>query len=100
MRSLLRKQVTITLQKEPQEVKVSGELVWFSDDGEVALRGETGFVTWSWPNLEAEVNEGGQPIPHPVNYCDDMAGPSGVGGPCTMPAGHQHHRDGIGGEWE
>src|SRR6185503_11626899 len=51
MRSLLGKQVRVTINREPQLVEVTGTLVSFDEGGEVALRGEDGFVRWSWPNL-------------------------------------------------
>jgi hypothetical protein len=40
-----------------------------------------------------------EPAPvYPQEWCDDMTGPNGAGGPCVLGPGH-HHRDGIGGEW-
>jgi hypothetical protein len=57
MRSLLGKQVKVTLQTQEEgghPVVVTGQLTRFSDSGEVALRDECGFTTWAWPNLETE----------------------------------------------
>lgn len=54
MRSLLGKEVTVTIDYE-QDVTVTGILVMFDEGGEVALRGEDGFIRWSWPNLKTEM---------------------------------------------
>lgn len=54
MRSLLGKKVKVTIDHE-RDVTVTGTLVMFDEGGEVALRGEDGFISWSWPNLKAEL---------------------------------------------
>jgi len=54
MRSLLGKNVRVTINRNP-EVVVSGTLLSFDEGGEVAIRREDGFVGWSWPALDAEV---------------------------------------------
>lgn len=57
MRSLLGKEVRVTVDRGPDEetpVTVEGVLVSFDEGGEVALRGEDGFIRWSWPNLKTE----------------------------------------------
>ena len=54
MRSLLGKQVVVTLAKEPKLVELQGQLLSFNEGGEVAIRHDDGFVTWAWPALEAE----------------------------------------------
>lgn len=53
MRSMLRKEVVVTLEREPL-VEVRGVLHWFDDLGEVCLNGEDGF-RWAWPNLETRL---------------------------------------------
>jgi len=48
MRSLLGRQVNITIDRD-KPVTVRGTLLAFSEDGTTAVRGDDGFVTWSWP---------------------------------------------------
>lgn len=55
MRSLLGKQVTVTIQKEPQVVTVSGTLLSFDEGGGCVVRDELGFAQWCWPNLGVEL---------------------------------------------
>lgn len=52
MVSMLGRQVVVTINREPQLVTVTGQLLSFDEGGEVALRSEDGFVRWSWPNLD------------------------------------------------
>lgn len=52
MRQKLGKRVRVTLQREPKEVHITGDLLMFSDDGEVAVRDEAFTTHWCWPNLE------------------------------------------------
>lgn len=51
MRSLLGKQVEVTLQTEPERHVVTGQLLWFDEGGEVALRDDEGYICRGWPNL-------------------------------------------------
>lgn len=53
MRSLLGKQVKITINKDP-EVTVVGQLLSFEDGGETITLDDMGFRHYSWPCLEAE----------------------------------------------
>lgn len=53
MRSLLGKQVRVTIDRD-KPVIVKGTLLCFNEGGEVVVREDDGFVTWSWPALEAE----------------------------------------------
>lgn len=53
----------------------------------------------SWTPLREPAGEVPEPAVDVSALCDDMGGPSGVSGPCALPAGHELHRDGIGGEW-
>ena len=57
MRALLGKRVNVTIDRE-KPVVVTGTLLSFNEGGEVAVREEDGFVTWSWPALEAELVPG------------------------------------------
>lgn len=52
MYSMLGRQVVVTINREPELVTVTGQLLSFDEGGEVALRSEDGFVRWSWPNLD------------------------------------------------
>lgn len=54
MRSLLGKQVAVTISAEPELVVVKGQLLSFDEGGEVALRDDCGFIHWAWPNLSTE----------------------------------------------
>lgn len=53
MRSLLGRQVTVTLSREPKATLV-GVLLSFDEGGEVAVRHEDGFIHYGWPNLLTE----------------------------------------------
>jgi hypothetical protein len=54
MRSLLGRQVAVTLQEEPRAIVLTGQLLSFDEAGEVVLRDETGFLHWGWPNLDTQ----------------------------------------------
>lgn len=55
MRSLLGRRVEVTIATEPDIVKVTGMLHYFTTDfGEVCVvDDETGETRWAWPNLAA-----------------------------------------------
>lgn len=55
MRSMLGKEVTVIIAREPKLIEVTGTLLMFDEGGEVALRHDDGFVGWSWPNLETKL---------------------------------------------
>lgn len=50
MRALLGKRVEVTLSAE-ENVKISGILHSFTDDGEVCVEEDGGSYRWGWPNL-------------------------------------------------
>lgn len=60
MRSLLGKQVEVTLQREPERHVVTGRLLWFDEGGEVALQGDDGYIRRGWPNLDTRALGGAE----------------------------------------
>jgi hypothetical protein len=56
MRSMLGRKVRTTYAENPGRSQV-GELMAFSEDGEVAIREETGVIYYCWPNLHTELVE-------------------------------------------
>lgn len=58
MTSMLGKQVKVTLAEEgPESEKAiaEGQLLKFSEDGEIAIRDEMGIIHYCWPNLKTEL---------------------------------------------
>ncbi|QUU29314.1 hypothetical protein SEA_DIMINIMUS_130 [Mycobacterium phage Diminimus] len=51
---LLGKQVKVTLDNDDPKAIATGTLLSFSDDGEVVVQDEMGFVHYCWPNLKME----------------------------------------------
>lgn len=54
MTSMLGKQVRVTLNHDDKDAVVTGQLLSFSEDGEIVILDEVGIKHWCWPNLECE----------------------------------------------
>lgn len=79
MRSLLGKRVEVILQREPNRVAITGQLLSFTEDGEVCVRDELFVAHWGWPNLDT------QPLDTPPACCDGTGLADYAAVPCPNP---------------